>query len=288
MDTCECCGGHGCIWDSTDHEQWAMHIVSDVDAEDYWEAWMRKGRGQDLGPLMDPLDYERSLYQCPECGRLLVESRDMPGRFYLFVPENEGGPIVTGPAEGARWRRFLAGRFEPGDPGFASRGPGCVREHTGDDRECHYFKTLQEAKDFFFERVQQLKKDDLLASATFSEFGKVTYRWDYGDAYPMQEKLELYLTEGERDAISCFKEEHRLCNWYYPGPGSCGPFSYEVVPSSAGIEFRDIRVTCRFCGAYVESVDGEIAHGKPYKEMLPESERHYAIPIEAIRGDGNG
>ena len=88
MSACSTCHGGGRIWDSTDHEPWAMHIISDVDAEDYWEAWMRKGRGQDLGALMDPLDYERSLYQCPECGRLeegpdlsmYVRNPDVPRR----------------------------------------------------------------------------------------------------------------------------------------------------------------------------------------------------------------
>ena len=275
------------MWDSTDHEPWAMHIVSDVDAEDYWEAWMRKGRGQDLGALMDPLDYERSLYQCPECGRLLVESQDDPGSFYLFVPENEGGPIVTGPAAGDRWRHFLSGYFEPSDPGFAKMGPGCVYEHTGKSREYRYYETLDETKEYFFKRLEELRRGDLLESAVMSEFGKATYRWDYDDTEPVQEKWELYLSENEIDAVTSFKARHRMCKWYYPYPGD-GPFSYEVVPSSAGLEFRRFRVTCRYCGAFVESDDGEISHGAPCKEMLPKSKRHYAVPIEEFRGDENG
>lgn len=287
MSACSTCHDGGRMWDSTDHEPWAMHIVSDVDAEDYWEAWMRKGRGQDLGTLMDPLDYERSLYQCPECGRLLVESQDDPGSFYLFVPENEGGPIVTGPAAGDRWRHFLSGYFEPSDPGFAKMGPGCVCEHTGKSREYRYYETLDETKEYFFKRLEELRQGDLLESAVMSEFGKATYRWDYDDTEPVQEKWELYLSENEMDAVTSFKVRHRMCKWYYPYPGD-GPFSYEVVPSSAGLEFRRFCVTCRYCGAFVESDDGEISHGEPCKEMLPKSKRHYAVPIEEFRGDGNG
>ena len=287
MGTCSCCNGHGRFWDSTDHEPWAAILVSDVDREDYWEALMRKGRGQGLGCLMDPLDYERSLYQCPECGRLLIESQDNPGSFYLFVPDNEGGPIVTGPAAGNRWRHLLSGYFEPSDPGFARMGPGYVCEHTGRNREHRYFDTLDETKEYFFKRLEELKWDDLLESAVLSEFGKATYRWDYDDAEPVQEKWELYLRDSERDAVSDFKARHRMCNWYYPYPGD-GPFSYEIIPSSAGLEFRRFRVTCRYCGAFVESDDGEISHGAPSKEMLPKSKRHYAVPIEEFRGDENG
>ena len=287
MRTCKCCHGHGMMWDSTDHEPWAAILVSDVDREHYWEAWMRKGRGQNLGTLMDPLDYERSLYQCPECGRLLVESQDDPGSFYLFVPENEGGPIVTGPAAGKRWRHFLLGHFEPNDPGFASMGPGCVFEHAGNDRGERYFETLEETREYFFKRLEELKRDDLLDSAVLSEFGKATYRWDFDVAEPTQEKWELYLSGSEQDAVSDFKTRHKMCGWYYPYPGD-GPFSYEIIPSSAGLEFRKVRVTCRFCGAYVESDGGKISHGDPCKEMLPKSERHYAVPIEQFRGETDG
>lgn len=288
MSYCSCCQGNGRMWDSTDHEPWAMHIVSDVDIESYWEAWMRKGRGQELGSLMDPLDYERSLYQCPECGRLLVESQDEPGCYYLFVPENEGGPIITGPAAGNKWRHFLSGSFEPSDSGYASQGPGCVWEHTGKAMEHHYFETLRETREYFNERLEELKRADLLELATFSEYRKVTYRWDHDDSEPVQEKLELYLTNAEQKAISHFKARHRLCHWYYPYPERGCFFSYEVFPSTAGLEFRDVRVTCQCCGAYVESTRGEISHGNPYKEMLPESKQHYAIPIEELRGEENG
>ena len=52
-------------------------------------------------------------------------------------------------------------------------------------------------------------------------------------------------------------EIFRVCKWYYPYPGD-GPFSYEIIPSSAGLEFRKFRVTCRYCGAFVESDDGAL------------------------------
>jgi len=78
-----------------------------------------------------------------------------------------------------------------------------------------------------------------------------------------------------------------MCSWYYPYPDD-GPLSYEIIPSSASLEFRKVRVTCRCCGAYVESDNGVISHGAPFKEMLPKPERHYAVPIEEFRGDENG
>ena len=218
---------------------------------------------------------------------MLIESQSSPGCFYLFVPENEGGPIVTGPAAGDAWRHFLSGRYNPDDPGMW-KAPGCVCEHTGKDREYHYFDTLDEMKKYFFKRLEELKQGNLLGSARLSEFGKVTYRWDFDTTEPVQEKWELHLSGNEQEAVSDFVSRHRMCGWYYPHPNDDGLFSYEVIPSSASPEFRKIRVTCRFCGAYVESDSGEISYGKPCKKMRPESERYYTVPIEKFRGDMNG
>ena len=61
------CGNR--ISDTTDNLPYAARLVADVDCEDYWEAWERRGRGQALGSLMDPFDYEQTIYQCEECGK---------------------------------------------------------------------------------------------------------------------------------------------------------------------------------------------------------------------------
>ena len=274
MKECSYCHGNGCMWDSSDYEPLAARIIADVDAESYRESWMRVGRGQDLGHLLDPLDYERNLYQCPECGRLLIERAENPGTFSIFVPEDEHFPIVTGPAEGDRWRHFLSGNLN-------SR---TVDELTGREREYRRFKTGEEAKNFFYARFEELRSADLLESAIFSENKKVVFRWNYDNTEPVPSAWKVYLSPEEQEAFARFKSDHRMCCWYYPSPQR-GPMSYEVVPSSAGLFSRFLRVTCCYCGAYVQSDDGAVSYGKPYKEMLPESERHYAIPVEEFRGN---
>ena len=273
MEQCSCCNGHGRIWDSSSYEPHAMLIFSAIDSEDYSEAWMRLGRCQGLGSLMEPLDYERHLYECPECGRLLIESREEPGTYYLYVPEHEGGPLISGPAAGERYRRMLSGSFDPSETGVEGRGRGLVHEYTGGGEDCHRFKTLEETQSFFNARMKELRENQLLEEASFWELGKITYRWKYEDTLPKQSKMELFFSDFEQEAIAEFKTKHELCKWHYPYPEDGGQFEYTVIPKTEGTGLRTVRVSCRFCGSHVESDGTMISHGGPAKPRRSESER---------------
>ena len=70
----KCICGHR-ISDTTDNLPYAARDVADVDLDDYWEAWERRGRGQGLGILSDPMDYEKTIYQCKELSEETVPLR---------------------------------------------------------------------------------------------------------------------------------------------------------------------------------------------------------------------
>lgn len=114
---CKC--GHR-ISDTTDSLPYSARLVADVDLYDYWEAWERRGRGQSLGFLSDPMDYEQIIYQCEECGRLYFDDPDDPSRFISFIPEDKN-VMVTGPVQAESWRGYI---YAVSDLGM-ERGIGC-------------------------------------------------------------------------------------------------------------------------------------------------------------------
>ncbi len=81
------CGNR--ISDTRDNLPYSARVVADVDLYDYWEAWERRGRGQALGSLMDPMDYEKVIFQCDKCGRIYFDDPDDPRCFISFTPEDK-------------------------------------------------------------------------------------------------------------------------------------------------------------------------------------------------------
>lgn len=143
--SCTC--GHR-ISNTTDHLPYAAHLIADVDAEDYWEAWERRGRGQALGSLSDPFDYEKEIYQCEECGRVWFEHPDEPWRFVAFAPEGDN-VMVAGPAKGENWKG--APYFAPDELSRATRdnvvsdGSGSYSRQTPNSSARRYYNSLMNA-----------------------------------------------------------------------------------------------------------------------------------------------
>lgn len=246
------CGNR--ISNTTDHLPYAAHLIADVDAEDYWEAWEREGRGQSLGSLNDPLEYEKEVYQCDECGRVYFEHPNEPWRFISFAPEDEN-IMVTGPAAGDKWKGFIYGFSDPKMP----RGiDHTITWNYGTGEESRCFDSYEEMRSYFDAKVDELKAENRLASAWINKDGETIYRWHLEEDLSIQQKRELYLSDDEAREISLFESEHAECHRDYPRGPRGWDFSYEVLPGVCGAEDRDIRVTCLRCGAYLDSVDGKI------------------------------
>lgn len=243
------------ISNTTDFLPYAASVIADVDLEDYWEAWERKGRGQALGNLMDPLDYEQTIYQCEECGRIWFDDPENPAYFISFIPEDKN-VMVTGPIEGEKWKGYIYGFSDLGMD--RSIGSCFTCWHNGKQREEHSFESYEDMRTYFDSKVEELKGQDLLRSAWINKDGETIYHWSLDDEVPVQEKHELYLTEAERIALAEFQAEHAECHRKYPRGPRGWNFAYEILPGICGADDRSLKAACLRCGATVESIDGKI------------------------------
>lgn len=249
---CKC--GHS-ISNTSDNLPYAARVVADVDLEDYWEAWERRGRGQALGNLLDPLDYEQTIYQCEKCGRIWFDDPESPAYFISFMPEGKN-VMVTGPIEGKKWKGYIYGFSDLGME--RSIGSCFTSWNNGARTEERTFETYEEMQSYFDAKVEELKGQDLLRNAWINKDGETVYRWSLNDEVPVQEKHELYLTDDERNALAEFQSEHAECHGKYPRGPRGWNFAYEVLPGICGADDRDLKATCLRCGATVESIDGKI------------------------------
>lgn len=278
---CKC--GHS-ISDTTDNLPYAAHLVADVNCEDYWEAWERRGRGQALGNLMDPFDYEQTIYQCEECGRIWFDDPEDPSRLISFMPEDKN-VMVTGPVEGREWKGFIYGLSDLGME--RSMGSCFVCRHDGRHMDYRFFKSYEEMRAHFDEKVEELKSKDLLRSAWINKDGETVYRWSLDDEVPVQEKHELYLTDDERMAFAEFKAEHAECHHKYPRGPRGWDFAYEVLPGISGADDRDLKVTCLRCGATLESIDGKIARKEGYRTQEEGADRLMRAILDLLHERGS-
>lgn len=249
---CKC--GHR-ISNVSDKLPYAASVIADIDLEDYWEAWERRGRGQSLGNLLDPMDYERTMYQCEECGRILFDDPDDPTRLISFIPDDKN-VMVTGPIEGAKWKGYIYGFSDLGMD--RSIGRCYTSWNNGSKDEYRTFETYEEMREYFDTRVAELKGQDLLRSAWVNKDGETVFRWSLDEEVPVQEKHEIYLTEDERVTFAEFQVEHAECKHKYPRGPRGMDFAYEILPGICGADDRDLKATCLCCGATVESIDGKI------------------------------
>lgn len=249
---CQC--GHT-ISDTTDNLPYSARVVADVDIYDYWEAWERTGRGQSLGCLSDPMDYEKIIYQCEECGRLYFDDPDDPSCFIAFLPEDKN-VMVAGPAEAESWRGYIYGFSDLGME--RSIGSCFTNWNYGIGEEYKEFDSYESMREYFDDKLSELQAEDRVKSAWVNKDGETIFRWSLEDFEPVQEKFEIYLTEPEREALSAFRKKHAECGDKYPrGPEGCD-LRYEILPGVCGADDRDIKVTCLRCGASAASVDGKI------------------------------
>lgn len=249
---CKC--GHT-ISDTTDNLPYSARVVADVDVYDYWEAWERTGRGQSLGALSDPMDYEKIIYQCEECGRLYFDDPDDPSRFIAFLPEDKN-VMVTGPAEAQSWRGYIYGSSDLG----MERGIGrCFTNwNYGTGEEYREFDSYEAMREYFDGKLTELQAEDRVKSAWINKDGETIFRWNLEDTEPVQEKFEIFLTEPERAALENFRRNHVDCRNRYPRGTEGWDYKYEILPGVCGADDRDLRVTCLRCGDSVASIDGKI------------------------------
>ena len=174
MGECKYCHGRGGIYDSLIPDPRAGFLVSWLDAEDYWEAWQRVGRGESLGDLMEPCCYEQEVYQCPECGRLLIGDPRRPF-YFLFEPSGAGNQRVICPASGGKNGDSLYGSFSSRPNGRLSGN--YIYWDYGEDVEYEHFDTFEELHSRFKEKVRRLRDANQLGWAELEKDGEIIFSW---------------------------------------------------------------------------------------------------------------
>lgn len=249
-----CICGHR-ISDTSDNLPYSARVVADVDIYDYWEAWERRGRGQSLGCLSNPMDYEKIIYQCEECGRLYFDDPDDPCRFISFLPEDKN-VMVTGPAEPDSWRGYIYGFSDLGME--RSIGSCFTNWNFGTGKEYKEFDSYESMRAYFDKKLEELQIEDKVKDAWVNKDGETIFRWSLEDTEPVQKKFEVYLTDPEREVLEAFWHKHGECKNKYPRGPRGWNFAYEVLPGICGADDRDLKATCLRCGESVVSVDGKI------------------------------
>lgn len=183
-----CACGHS-ITDRTDFLEYKASLIPDQDEEnlvdricaEVTERLTRaKGSGEQPGQLeQDSLwlaiattidHHTRTLYQCPECGRLHVDDLTDPVRLHSFVPEAQSFPRhLLRSVEGDRWKRPMGARWSDEDQEGILWWCGSGDDPGGNER----FDDWERLKQRYFEVFHRLQKQGVVRSA-FLRRGQMT------------------------------------------------------------------------------------------------------------------
>ena len=228
--------------------------IADIDADDYWEAWKRRGRGQSLGHLHDPFDYERDVFQCEKCGRIYFENPDNLAHFVSFVPEDEK-VMVTTPSNDDFWLGTLYGVSKKKDEEEVEENYTLWIHGTKEQRKD--FESYESMRKYFDKEFRELQDSRRIESAHLSKDGKWVFNWHVEEVAPATNKYEIYLSDEEKEALEAFWKKHRKCQKEYAPRSIEEGFVYEIYPDYDA-SFRKLRVTCLKCGESLASKAGEI------------------------------
>lgn len=148
----ECACGN-LIADTTDFIACKAWFVADQDRED--------GTG------------ERTMYECDDCGRLLVQKRGSQ-EYASFTPDESSKGILRSNA-GSRWRGFLRGHWGAG--ALSSRG-GSIWWTCGDGESgIEEFDDVARLEARYRELFTSLRRRDVLRDAFLRKDGETVHTW---------------------------------------------------------------------------------------------------------------
>ncbi len=147
--------------DNTDFISYKAHVVADQDYFDYLDAAPGRERHQ----------YERAMYQCNDCGRLLLQNRAGDMHHYtFFMPEDAtAAKSALRSNLGARWRGFLRGDWGRSREvwWFAGDGEGGAEQ----------FETWEALERRYRQLFETLRARDLLRHAFLTKDAETVHAW---------------------------------------------------------------------------------------------------------------
>lgn len=158
------------IHDSSDCQSFKASIIAEQDEEDFIAEGF-KGEEQASDAF---IKFSKTLYQCDECGRLIL---DAGGRLLMFKPESTDYPLnILRSVEGEQWRRHLRGKWD-GSQGEVWWGFG-----VDDEGFMGELSSKEDVEKMYFEVFNRLVSKKILRDSFLSIENKVVHSWSESQA----------------------------------------------------------------------------------------------------------
>lgn len=116
-----------CFHDNTDCLSFKGYVLADQDMEELWDILERaeKPHEDTLDIALDVMDLlNRTMYQCPECGRMYIEDADKQYELVRYTPCAQGEPVpevnrrMLLSSRGEKWRGYLYAHWDDPKPDY--------------------------------------------------------------------------------------------------------------------------------------------------------------------------
>ena len=156
------------IFDSTDFMSNKAYLVPDQDLEDLQslQSEVEKSPEIDLDPISK---YSKTIYQCYECNRLILE---LNNEYHFFSADgSDKSKNALRSVFGEKWKRHLRGHWTNGK-GELWWGFGV--EDEGLDFDINSWDELSKR---YYEVFERLKSNDLLRDSFLRKDGEMVHEW---------------------------------------------------------------------------------------------------------------
>ena len=157
--TCAC---GALLSDNTDFIPNKAHLVADQDYFDFFDTQPGRERQQ----------YERTMYQCYDCGRLLLQNRAGDLHHYTFFSpdDREAARDALRSNLGKRWRGFLYGQWRTNGDVWWSVGDG----ESGSEN----FDSWESLEGRYHQLFETLRTRGVLRKAMLTKEGETVHAYD--------------------------------------------------------------------------------------------------------------
>jgi len=160
--TCRC---GEVLYDQTDYIPYKAHVIADQDISDVADQ-IEAGSDSAFGSM---LHWSTDLFQCNECSRLIIFSRD---KMHFFSAEDpDTSKQLTHSIQGEGWKRHLRGRWINGAGevwwGFGVEDQAFVAD----------IATWDELHQRYYEAFERLRSKDILRGAMLTRDGNREHVW---------------------------------------------------------------------------------------------------------------
>ena len=181
-----------CFYDGSDNLSFKAHILADED----WNEFVgyledaekpHTEKIENMGRSLDLL--ERCIYQCPECGRLFLESAD--GSLTMFTPSDTAEPepdvnrhmLIS--SHGENWHGILSGWWEDPKPKWREYA-GCVSVMMNEETApAFHSNDYAETERQFHVIFEKLRAEDRIHYAAFHVYeqggSRCIFSWNRPD-----------------------------------------------------------------------------------------------------------